>query len=80
MMAATDIGRVPTGQAPPPEPAPKGRSRQEVRRRIGEHWWTPYLFIAPHFLIFAGFVLYPFFLGIWISLHDSSSLRLPRLG
>lgn len=72
MTAATDIGRMPTGQAAPPT---GGRSRQEVRRRIGERWWTPYLFIAPHFIIFAAFVLYPFFLGIWISVHDSSSLR-----
>ena len=53
-----------------------GRStRKDVRRRIGENPLTPYLFIAPHFVIFAIFILYPFFLGIWISLHDSSSLR-----
>lgn len=73
MTAATDVGRVPTGQVQPPKP--KGPARQEMRRRIGERWWTPYLFIAPHFLIFAAFVLYPFFLGIWISVHDSSSMR-----
>ena len=53
-----------------------GRStRKDVRRRIGERPWTPYLFILPHFLIFSVFILYPFFLGIWISVHDSSSLR-----
>lgn len=74
MTAATDVGRVPTGQAQPSTGGTSGR-RHEVRRRIGERWWTPYLFIAPHFLIFAAFVLYPFFLGIWISVHDSSSLR-----
>jgi multiple sugar transport system permease protein len=50
-------------------------SRKDVRRRIGEKPWTPYLFIAPHFLIFSIFILYPFFLGIWISVHDSSSMR-----
>lgn len=52
-----------------------GSSRKDSRRRIGEHPLTPYLFIAPHFVIFAAFILYPFFLGIWISVHDSSSLR-----
>ena len=51
-----------------------GRSK-DVRRRIGEKWWTPYLFIAPHFLIFAVFLLFPFFLGVWISVHDSTPLR-----
>jgi multiple sugar transport system permease protein len=53
-----------------------GRSPgKDRRRRIGENPLTPYLFIAPHFLVFAVFILYPFFLGIWISVHDSSSLR-----
>jgi multiple sugar transport system permease protein len=53
----------------------RGWARKDVRRRIGERPWTPYLFILPHFVVFAVFILYPFFLGIWISLHDSSSLR-----
>jgi multiple sugar transport system permease protein len=51
------------------------RPRKDVRRRIGERPWTPYLFILPHFIVFTVFILYPFFLGIWISVHDSSSLR-----
>jgi multiple sugar transport system permease protein len=41
-----------------------------VRRRIGEKPWTPYLFLAPHFIIFAIFILFPFFFGIYISFHD----------
>jgi multiple sugar transport system permease protein len=49
--------------------------RKDVRRRIGEKPFTPYLFIAPHFLLFTVFILFPFFLGIWISLHDSTALR-----
>lgn len=58
----------------------RGRSfrpstHKDGRRRIGENPLTPYLFIAPHFVIFAIFILYPFFLGIWISVHDSSSMR-----
>ncbi|MBA2253956.1 MAG: sugar ABC transporter permease [Chloroflexi bacterium] len=53
----------------------RGRPRKpkaEVRRRIGERRITPYLFIAPHFLVFLLFIGYPFFLGIWLSLHNSS--------
>ena len=46
-----------------------------VRRRIGERPWTPYLFLAPHFILFAVFILFPFFLGVWISLHDSTPIR-----
>ncbi|MFN2483566.1 MAG: carbohydrate ABC transporter permease [Candidatus Limnocylindria bacterium] len=44
--------------------------RAERRRRIGEAWYTPYLFIAPHLIIFLAFVGWPFIFGIWISLHD----------
>jgi multiple sugar transport system permease protein len=51
------------------------RPKTDVRRRIGEKPWTPYLFILPHFALFAVFILIPFFLGIWISLHDSTALR-----
>jgi multiple sugar transport system permease protein len=69
-----------TGIQPPPGTGAAGattgaRSSSEVRRRIGEKPWTPYLFIAPHFIVFAVFILYPFVLGIWISVHDSTSLR-----
>ena len=51
-----------TGRTPGP--------RKDVRRRIGEKPWTPYLFLAPHFILFAVFIGFPFFFGIWISLHD----------
>ena len=54
----------------------RGRGpRKDVRRRIGEKVYTPYLFIAPHFILFSVFILFPFFLGIWISLHDSTAIR-----
>lgn len=56
-----------------------GRRRRgpsgDVRRRIGESWYTPYLFILPHFLVFVAVIGIPFFLGIWISLHRSTPLR-----
>jgi multiple sugar transport system permease protein len=50
-------------------------SGSDRRRRIGENPITPYLFILPHFAIFSAFILFPFFLGVWISLHDSTALR-----
>jgi multiple sugar transport system permease protein len=52
-----------------------GAGKVERRRRIGEKPFTPYLFLAPHFILFTLFILVPFFLGIWISVHDSTPLR-----
>ncbi len=49
--------------------------KTDVRRRLGENPLTPYLFILPHFLVFLVFIGYPFFLGIWISVHDTTALR-----
>ena len=51
---------------------PKGG---DLRRRIGEAWYTPYLFVLPHLVVFLMFIGYPFVLGIWISLHRSTPLR-----
>ena len=54
----------------------KGKSpRADQRRRIGESRITPYLFILPHFIIFAAVILVPFFFGIWLSLHRATFLR-----
>ncbi len=56
-------------------PAPIGgakRASTDQRRRIGEKWWVPYLFILPHLAIFLLMVGYPFFYGIWISLLDAT--------
>lgn len=50
-------------------------SARDRRRRIGESPVTPYLFILSHFAISSVMILFPFFLGIWISLHDSTALR-----
>ncbi len=70
MAAAAPAVAPPAGSA---GPAP-GKFVQR-RRRIGEMWFTPYVFIAPHLLIFLGFVGYPFIYGIWISLHDWQLFR-----
>jgi multiple sugar transport system permease protein len=37
--------------------------------------WVPYLFILPHLVLFAIFVGYPFFNGLYISLFESDYLR-----
>lgn len=50
--------------------AARSSASGDRRRRIGEPGFVPYLFILPHFLLFAVFIAYPFFLGIWISFHD----------
>jgi multiple sugar transport system permease protein len=50
----------------------RGRDRS---RALGDPWYTPWLFVLPHFVVFAVFIGLPFFLGIWISLHDSTALR-----
>jgi multiple sugar transport system permease protein len=42
---------------------------------LRDPWYTPWLFIGPHLAVFAVFIAVPFFLGIWISLHDSTALR-----
>ncbi len=39
---------------------------------------TPYLFIAPHLVFFGGFLLWPFFYGIYTSLFEYDFLRPER--
>ncbi|SFR25665.1 cellobiose transport system permease protein [Lentzea waywayandensis] len=54
------------GSRPPEQPRPRLRdriSRVEVK-------WSPYLFIAPFFVIFAVFGLFPLIYTAWVSLHD----------
>lgn len=53
-------------------PGPRGGTRAGSLR---DPWYTPWLFIGPHLAVFAVFIAVPFFLGIWISLHDSTALR-----
>lgn len=58
------------GAAPlaPPMPGPKRKA--DRRRRIGESWYVPYLFILPHLAIFALFVGWPLVFGLYVSLLD----------
>jgi multiple sugar transport system permease protein len=53
-------------------PAP---GRHDRSRSLGDPWYTPWLFVLPHLVLFGLFIAVPFFLGIWISVHDSTALR-----
>ena len=37
--------------------------------------WTPYLFVAPFFVVFATFMVYPLVTSIWLSLHQSRGFQ-----
>jgi len=54
--------------AVPPAPTP-ARARA-VRRRARLRKLAPYAFIAPFFLLFAVFGLFPLLFSIWLSLHQ----------
>ena len=58
---------------PAPVTGGGGKGRTEGRRRIGERWFTPYLFILPHLAIFLLMIGWPFFYGIWISMLDADA-------
>ena len=53
-----------TGAQPQDRPRPRWWSPQRARR------WAPYLFIAPFFLLFAVFGLFPLGFSVWLSLHQ----------
>jgi len=51
---------------PTPTTQPRGR-----RSRLSRNRWG-YTYIAPFFLLFAAFSLYPFLYTAWVSLHDTN--------
>jgi multiple sugar transport system permease protein len=53
--------------APPPI---AGTAPTHSLRRIGEKWYSGYLFILPHLLVFLFMVGLPFFYSIYVSLTD----------
>jgi multiple sugar transport system permease protein len=58
------------GVAPAPPPSRPARLGAARARRIGEAWYTPYLFILPHLAVFLLFIGWPFVFGLYISLLD----------
>ncbi|WP_448624784.1 carbohydrate ABC transporter permease [Geodermatophilus sp. URMC 64] len=61
-----------------PAPPRRDDARPGTRRRRALSRWdtrySPYLFVAPFFLLFAVFGLYPLVRTFWVSLHDWSLL------
>ncbi len=56
--------------ARPPVAAPPGRPRRSHRLSRIDTRWSPYLLIAPFFLLFAVFGAYPLVYTLWVSLHE----------
>ncbi|NJP33310.1 carbohydrate ABC transporter permease [Micromonospora thermarum] len=59
----------PSPAAPTPPPARRHRSRSSSLTRL-DLTYSPYLYIAPFFLVFGIFGLYPMLRTAWMSLHD----------
>ncbi|MFV2111261.1 carbohydrate ABC transporter permease [Micromonospora sp. DT178] len=59
----------PSPAAPPPRPPARRRSRSHSLTRL-DLKYSPYLYIAPFFVIFGIFGLYPMLRTAWMSLHD----------
>ncbi|MEV0721467.1 sugar ABC transporter permease [Micromonospora purpureochromogenes] len=56
---------------PPVVPAPRhARSNRGNRLARFDTRYSPYLYIAPFFLVFAVFGIYPLVYTFWVSLHD----------
>ena len=65
-----------TAGAAPLAPPTTGRPTpsKERRRRIGEKWFVPYLFVLPHLAIFLLFIGWPLIFGLYVSLLDFNLL------
>jgi ABC-type sugar transport system permease subunit len=57
-----------TAAAAPPPVA--GTAPARSLRRIGEKWYSGYLFILPHFAFFLFMVGLPFFYNLYVALTD----------
>jgi multiple sugar transport system permease protein len=53
-----------------PVPTARQTEASQSLRRIGEKWYSGYLFILPHFLLFTLMIGIPFIYNIYISLTD----------
>ena len=62
----TLLSAPPSAVASRPAPGPVRRRGRLTRNRWG------YAYVAPFFLLFAGFSLYPFLYTAWVSLHDTN--------
>jgi cellobiose transport system permease protein len=62
------------GGLPMPRQAGRARGASRDRRRSRLYWFdvkaSPYAYIAPFFLLFLGFGIFPVVFTAWVSLHD----------
>jgi cellobiose transport system permease protein len=77
-MSSLDTNAAPS--APPPrhggkQPPGRGRRRFGLRTARLDYKVSPYLYIAPFFILFAIFGLYPTAYTIWLSFTDTSPLN-----
>ncbi|MEU0844836.1 sugar ABC transporter permease [Streptomyces sp. NPDC005962] len=56
--------------APAPDPAEQRRRDRRSRRYRWDVRWSPYAFVAPFFIFFAAFGLFPLLYTGWASLHQ----------
>ncbi|MGA6157698.1 carbohydrate ABC transporter permease [Stenotrophomonas sp. NPDC087984] len=56
--------------APTPDPAEQRRRDRRSRRYRWDVRWSPYAFVAPFFVFFAAFGLFPLLYTGWASLHQ----------
>jgi cellobiose transport system permease protein len=62
----------PPSHARGPEPHPAGRPSARIRLARLDLKLSPYLYVAPFFVIFAIFGLYPLVNTFWVSMHDAA--------
>jgi cellobiose transport system permease protein len=62
--------RAPSPQAPPPPQLPPRRLRSKDKFSRFDIKFSPYFLIAPFFIVFGIFGLYPMLRTFWISLHN----------
>jgi len=69
MTIASETARTAAVAAPPA--ATPGATPRRRRRRLTQNRWG-YAYVAPFFLVFGAFSLYPFLYTAWVSLHRTS--------
>ncbi|HEV7647384.1 MAG TPA: sugar ABC transporter permease [Actinophytocola sp.] len=70
----TDTGRAPSRAAPAPAPPRRPRLTWRQRLSVADVTWSPYLYIAPFFVIFGVVGLFPLLYTAYLSLFDRDLL------
>ena len=70
----TDPGRAPSRAAPAPPPARRPRLTWRQRLSLADVRWSPYLYVAPFFVVFGVVGLFPLLYTSYLSLFDRDLL------